>query len=452
MKKTFGRMTTGAATVLVAASGIFFAFAAPVRAATTQSQPERSIVVFNSGIAAADRVSIAQMTGAAVVRQLPLIDAVVVEAPHGQVHALQASLRGMPGVLRVDADPKINWLKDVAPNFAQMPFNDISVKPLRSAHPVAVPGAVKEESGPYLTWGLKRLSVPAAWTKTEGKGVKVCVIDTGIDYNHPDLKDNVKGGWNFIANNGNFMDDDGHGTHVAGTIAAEGKDGNVIGVAPEASLYGAKVLDATGSGTFDDVVAGMQWAVQNHMDVASMSLGASVDNPDVKAAVAAMVKAGVVLVAAAGNDGPPQKGSSSSVDYPGAYSGAIAVAAMDRNNQAADFSSAGPQVALIAPGVDVLSTLPPSNQSGGDIPAGGTDPDGYCKTCTLVGRLDGTSMATPHVSGLAALAIAGAHVHGYRAVRAALLKAASPVDGVDTHLYGAGVVNAAQLVPNTRRP
>jgi subtilisin family serine protease len=397
---------------------------------SAQADPIRRIVVFKSEVPQSDRVSIASASGGKVVRTLDLIDAVVIEVPDGQAHTSDAKLQSNPQVLRVDADPKINWLNAVTAPNADNVFPDIHsiITPFKSSG-AARAAAVKNGAGDApIPWGIKRVNAPGAWGKTQGAGVKVVVIDTGIDYNHADLKPIIKGGWNMITKTADFMDDHGHGTHCSGTIAGQGQviAGTAIwGVAPKVDLYGVKVLDAQGSGTFDDVIAGMQWAVDNHMDVASMSLGASQGNDSLQAMVKAMADHGVALVAAAGNDGGD--GSADTIGYPAHYDGAIAIAASDINDQIADFSSKGPVIAVTGPGVDVLSLAP----------GGGT------------ATMSGTSMATPHNAGLAALAVASG-AHGYAAVRAALIAAATPLvsssgSAFPANFQGSGLVDAAKL-------
>ena len=129
------------------------------------------------------------------------------------------------------------------------------------------------KSTQILPWGISRINADRAWKTSVGLGVKVAVIDTGIDLSHPDLIANIKGGFNTIDHKASFTDDNGHGTHVAGTIAAANNDIGVIGVAPEANLYAVKVLDKTGTGRISDVIEGIQWSVDNHMQVVNMSFG-----------------------------------------------------------------------------------------------------------------------------------------------------------------------------------
>jgi subtilisin len=217
----------------------------------------------------------------------------------------------------------------------------------------------------------------------------VAVIDSGIDYNHSDLLDpnglvNYQGGWNFVNNNGDPMDDNGHGTHVAGTIAARDNGAGVVGVAPEAALYALKVLNASGSGRWSDIIAALQWAANNSIEVTNNSYGSDQDpGQTVMAAFDTSAAAGVLHVAAAGNSGTPA-GKGDKVGYPARYDSVIAVAATDSSDGRASFSSTGPDVELAAPGVGINSTL-----------LGG----GY-------GTKSGTSMASPHVAGTAALVIA----------------------------------------------
>ena len=381
---------------------------------------ERRIVVFDPSTSPSQRIVLAKAAGGHVVRELPLINAVVIEHP-SQVAIAEAKLRALKEVKRVDLDPKINWLKmadargvDFAVPSAAGILNGIEALRKR---PAAGPAPSAPPAGQETPWGIERVKAPAAWNTSRGQGVKVAVIDTGIDRTHPDLAGNIKGGWNAITKAGDFNDDNGHGSHVSGTIAGIDDDKGVVGVAPKADLYGVKVLDAEGSGTFDDVIAGMLWAVENKMEVASMSLGADQGNPALADAVEAMRKAGVILIAAAGNSG-------GTVGYPAAYPGAIAIAASDSKDKLASFSSRGPTVAVIAPGVDVKSTYM----------GGGYD------------TLSGTSMATPHVSGLTALYVATHKGATPEQARAALKAASTKLIGVPEIGQGSGLPSAVKLV------
>lgn len=154
------------------------------------------------------------------------------------------------------------------------------------------------------SWGVKRIGAGTVHDTNKGTGVTVAIIDSGIDYTHPDLDANYAGGYDFVNTDTDPMDDYGHGTHVAGTVAAEDNGVGVVGVAPEASLYAFKVLDASGSGYYSDVIAALEWCVVKEMQVANLSLGSDRDpGGTVEAAFNKAEAAGVVIVAAAGNSG-----------------------------------------------------------------------------------------------------------------------------------------------------
>ncbi len=387
--------------------------------ASSAKAAERRIVVFQPGTSPAQRVTLAKAAGGTVVRELPLINAVVIEHPT-QVSIAESKLRKLSEVKRVDLDPKINWLAmaDARGTDFALPSTAGILKSVEALKRAAQePPAPSAPAGQETPWGIARVKAPAAWATSRGKGVKLVVIDTGIDMTHPELSGIIKGGWNAISTSSTFNDDNGHGTHCSGTIAAKDDDQGVVGVAPQIDLYGVKVLDENGSGTFDDVIAGMLWAVENKMEVASMSLGASQGNKALEDAVEAMRKGGVILLAAAGNSG-------ASVGYPAAYPGAIAVAASDSKDKLASFSSRGPQVAVIAPGVNVKSTYM----------GGGYD------------TLSGTSMATPHVAGLTALYVATHKGATPEQARAALAAASTKLVGVPDIGQGAGLPSAVKLV------
>lgn len=229
-----------------------------------------------------------------------------------------------------------------------------------------------------IPWGISHIEADKVHLRNgvRGAGVKVGIVDTGIDLKHPDLK--VSGGAAFVG--ASYQDDNGHGTHCAGIVAALDNEQGVIGVAPDAEIYAVKVLDAEGSGYYSDVSAGIDWCIDNKMDIISLSLGGSTDNELIKAAVLKAYQAGIVIVAAAGNEGNPS-GNGDSVGYPAKYAEVIAVAATDKSDNRASFSSTGSDVELAAPGVNIYSTYMNSGYE----------------------TLSGTSMACPHVSGLAAL-------------------------------------------------
>lgn len=184
-----------------------------------------------------------------------------------------------------------------------------------------------------------------------GSGVHVCIVDTGVDDSHPALNQLVAE-TDIVNNDSDATDDNGHGTHVAGIIASQ--DSTYKGVAPGASLMAAKVLDSSGSGHETDVIAGIEWCINHSADVITLSLGAdysgNCDTEPLGEAVNNAVSQGIVVTVAAGNDG-------SDVDLPACASGPIAVGAVDKSGNVPYWSSRGPELDIVAPGVDIYSTV-----------------------------------------------------------------------------------------------
>jgi len=282
-------------------------------------------------------------------------------------------------------------------------------------------------------WGLKRAGAESSYNMSCGQGVVVAVVDTGIACLHDDNTKGIddlptcQGGYNFISNNSNAADDNGHGSHCAGTIAQlTNNNHGGAGLAPCVKLMPVKVLSGSGSGSMESVAEGIRFAADNGANVISLSLGSSHPSDIVKDAVDYAHDKGVVIVAAAGNSG-------GSVGYPAAYPNAIAVSAMDANDRIANFSSRGPQVAISAPGVNILQQT---------ICEGSDGTDG----CGEFKAFNGTSMATPHVSAAAALVVAQG-ITDPDAVRAKLQSTADPKK--EPNLYGAGILRADSAVKST---
>ena len=240
------------------------------------------------------------------------------------------------------------------------------------------------------------IDAPEAWAVSTGSpAVTVAVIDTGIDYNHPDLAGHYAGGYDFVHSTFDPFDDHGHGTHVAGTIAAslENLTGSpataegVVGVAPQARLLAYKVCAADGTCNDFAVISAISRAVADGAKVINMSLGDTVYSQSLADAVEAAWSAGVVIVAGAGNDG------GTAPFYPAALDHVIAVGAFDEVHQRASFSNYGTWVDIAAPGSNILSTYPLSKCAAAGVPG----------ETGCYAWLSGTSMATPHVAGAAAL-------------------------------------------------
>jgi type VII secretion-associated serine protease mycosin len=237
-------------------------------------------------------------------------------------------------------------------------------------------------------WGLDKVEADAAWKVNRGaSSVVLAVVDSGIDPNHPDLRDKLVKGWSAVGGSHNIKDEDGHGTHCAGIAAAASGNGmGIAGIAPNVKIMPVRVLDANGEGEDKDIAAGVVWAANHGASVISMSVGSYESTRVMRDAIAYAQKKNVLVVAAMGNDGNSQP------NFPAQYKGVMAVGATDSRDRLADFSNTGNWISVTAPGVEILSTMPT-----------------YPCTSTKLGasksysKDDGTSMATPYVAGLAAL-------------------------------------------------
>lgn len=236
---------------------------------------------------------------------------------------------------------------------------------------------------PWSPPGVSMTAARRIWPSTRGENTVVAILDTGVDYYHPDLKTNIIGGISFVSGEKDFMDLNGHGTHVAGIIAANSR---ILGVAPQSKILALKVLGKNGSGTFRGISQGLEYARKwqgkqgEKVNVVNMSLGGSINDSSLYREIRNAVQAGITVVCAAGNEGD---GSSDTreISYPAYYEETVAVGAVDLQTGIANFSNSNEHIDIVAPGVETYSTYP-----------GGK----YVK-------LSGTSMATPHISGAVAL-------------------------------------------------
>lgn len=277
-----------------------------------------------------------------------------------------------------------------------------------------------------LQWHMQRIGTESAWTYSCGRGVTVAVIDTGVacfddgpfskgtDLNGTECVE----GYNFVSKNKKPADDHGHGTHVAGTIAQTTNNGRgVTGIAFCARLMPLKVLTANGWGTVPAIANAIRFAADNGAQVINMSLGGGSRSSIMESAIKYARKKGVIVVAAAGNN-------SSSVEYPAAYKGVIAVSATDPDDGLAQFSSRGPEIAVGAPGVDVTQQ---------------TICDGGENKCEQFGTFNGTSMASPHVAGVAALMVSLGVTHPNAVEKAIRNSADEQQNKIE---FGSGILNA----------
>src|SRR3989344_4713397 len=254
------------------------------------------------------------------------------------------------------------------------------------------------------SWGVKRIGAGTVHASgNTGAGVKIGIIDSGINYTHPDLDGVYAGGYDFVQGDNDPMDVYGHGTHVAGSACAEDNGFGVVGVAPGCSLYILRVLNDDGVSSWSRVIAAMDWAITNNLQVVNLSLGTSRDpGTAVHTAFDNAEAAGLVIAAAAGNSGT-KAGKGDNIIYPAKYTSVIAVGATDSNDARASFSSTGSTLEIMAPGAAVLSTW------NDDISY--LDPQPICLDSDTGDVCyykygSGTSMASPHIAGVAALLFA----------------------------------------------
>ena len=345
--------------------------------------------------------------GGMIVKRLPLVHAVAVAGLSRE--ALETLARR----------PDVEEVADDIPIFAfSRPSSRASVA--RSTE-IPVPPGLLERQAAEIPWGVRRIRAPEVWARSRGEGVKIAIVDTGIESTHPDLKDRVVDGYSAIGSS--WEDENGHGTHVAGIVAAIGAPGGVYGVAPRAKLLAVRVLDERGSGTLSDLIDGLSWTSRSGADIVNMSLGSPMNHPLLERAIQALIRQGVLVVAAAGNSGP----HIGSVGYPARLAGVIGVAASDREDNIPAFSSRGEGVDVAAPGVGIRSTW-----IGGEYRT-----------------LSGTSMAAPHVAG--ACALIWKETPRARETCAAILLSAERLACWPASAQGRGLVQAENAYAAARR-
>jgi hypothetical protein len=239
---------------------------------------------------------------------------------------------------------------------------------------------IDQTDGDFIDWGTKLIGADKVWDKYTGKGIKVCVLDTGIDYNHLDLKDNIKEVVSIVGDNG--LDIHSHGTHVSGIIGAVNNGIGVIGVAPEASIYSVKVANNDGTAKIENINKGFEWALANKMDIISMSIGGGGSLPVYVAdTIRRCQSAGIIVVVAAGNNGEWGSNTLSSFAKLDTTIGVGAIALYEDQKYIAPFSSIGQQLDYVMPGSEIYSCFPDNKYV----------------------RCSGTSMATPFLSGCISL-------------------------------------------------
>lgn len=228
----------------------------------------------------------------------------------------------------------------------------------------------------YVGWEIQKFNIKNLWNKSKGKNVVVGVLDTGCDFNHEDIKDNILNGINIIDPKKDPMDYNGHGTHVTGTICATDNGMGMVGVAPESKVRPIKVLNDSGNGSSRHIANGVRWAADNKCNLITMSLGSKGFNKEISSSIDYAIKSGCVIFCAAGNSGP-----NTDIMYPAKLTSTIAIGAIDSNLNRTNFTCSGEELDFLSPGHEIVSCIP-NNQ---------------------YAMMSGTSMANPFAIGCAAL-------------------------------------------------
>jgi subtilisin family serine protease len=424
-----------------------------------RAENNRRIVMFLDGTPLWLQQLIVTLSGSQVVHTLSLINALAIELPLvGDVLDVVAILLENPAVIGVFDDPLV-----FADAITTVPAEDVP----------------QEE---IYDWGQDRIGVPTVhqhMPDLQGTGVKVAVLDTGADVDHPDLWQNIAGGYNAMRGGKwkPYRDDNGHGTHITGIIAARMNDLGIVGVAPQASIVVVKVLDENGAGYVSDLINGLQWVYAEQIKLVNMSLGFSKGSVPLERAIQRLHRRGVIMVASAGNrtvgssttedgggtdegGGDEGEGTATACDtsadgggadegggdegenvvtacdtsaengvrYPARYSEVLAVAATDYKDWITDYSLAGSEMDVAAPGGAMVSERILSTKWGGGYALG-----------------SGTSQATAHVTGCIALALQHNLDLSFSGVLDLLRETAWDL-GYPEASQGAGLINVQKLV------
>ena len=432
MKKQFSIL---AVSIVIAGVALSLIGTALVSQAAPQALMARKIVIFQSGVDELAKETLVKNFGGEKIKDLSLVNGMAVLLPQKAIEALSGRIE----VLRIDNDDIVfalgkpvcgNGIIEGGEKCGEPGLSDCLEGQVCENCKCATP----EEPAPEqplqaMAWGVKRIGANSAWVLSTGSGVKVAIIDSGIDGDHLDLMDNIKGGYNAVNPRKSWNDDNGHGTHVAGIVAALDNTIGVVGVAPQAHLYAVKVLNRRGIGFASDIIDGLQWCIDHEIQVVNMSIGSSGSSQSYHDAIIAAKNVGITIVAAAGNNGEYD----GSIVWPAKWSETIAVSATNESDGIAYFSSYGEEIDLAAPGQDINSTWN----------------DGYYH----VGS--GTSMATPHVAGTVALILADADLKcdtnldgtcSPDEVQARLETTAEWLSGLTSDEQGFGLVDAEAAV------
>lgn len=240
---------------------------------------------------------------------------------------------------------------------------------------LSLPPIQEYETKEFLSWGIEKMNIPLYWSKgITGSGIKIAIMDSGVNFNHPDLSSNIQDGYNAINPNNLPIDDYGHGTLMTGIIGSKHNGIGIKGIAPDSQIYPVKVLDEFGEGSFLHIQKGIEWCIDNDIDIINMSFALPTDHADLKSSIKKALDAGIIIVASVSNSYDGKSG------FPASYDGVIAVTSVDSNFRKGETASLD-DIDFAAPGVDVITT---SND-------------------LKYQYVSGTSIATPHITGMIAL-------------------------------------------------
>lgn len=344
--------------------------------------------------------------------------------------ALRTPHRDRPGLQRIRELPIIlAWSCPVPESVVQLLSRYPNEFTIEDDALIAIQAAshrpVSWEGG--IPWGVRQIKAPQAWGTTTGHRVHIGVIDTGADYRHPDLRQSLMRGVNFVHRGMLPHDDNGHGTHIAGTLAAANQMYGIIGVAPRALIHPVKSFDENGAAYVSDIIHGIEWCIRNGMHIINMSFGMKSRSKSLLQAMTQAYQSGVTVVASSGNDAKRK-----SIDYPARYSQTISVGATDRSRRIAPFSNRGQFVDIYAPGEKIVSSWIKGKYR----------------------EMSGTSMATSHISGAIALLLAVRPRLKPGEIKALLRRTANPIRSHKTRYVqakGPGEVDVMRLLKEAER-
>ncbi|MEF3303252.1 S8 family peptidase [Paenibacillus sp. GYB003] len=322
------------------------------------------------------------------------------------IHAISCALKGGGTTLR---HPSIRFVEE-----------DIAIRVHGSHARYMQQPATPRQSDASIPWGVRQIRSPEAWKETRGGRIRIGVIDTGIDYSHPDLRGRISRGINLLHRGLLPADDNGHGTHISGTIAASNPESGMVGVAPHAIIHPVKAFDHNGTAYVSDIVLGIDWCVRNRMHIINMSFGMKNRSKSLHEAVRTANRMGIVVVASSGNEG-----KLTSIDYPARFSQVISVGATTSHKKIAPFSNRGKAIDLYAPGDKIRSTWLHHKYM----------------------ELSGTSMATSHVSGVIALMLSVKPDLSPSEIKSLLQKTSNPIAGLKSRSASkGGEIDAARAL------